>query len=102
MNAFRTGTIRNAKYTAPYMHNGVFRTLEEVVDFYDAGGGQGRKLNVTNQTLAADSLKLSQGEKKELIAFINSLNENVIFTEIPDKLPVSSNKQLNSRRVGGD
>lgn len=41
LHAFRTGTIRNAARTAPYMHNGVFRTLREVIDFYDGGGGAG-------------------------------------------------------------
>jgi cytochrome c peroxidase len=55
MNAFRTGTIRNATHTAPYMHNGVFQTLNQVIDFYDAGGGVGKKLVVNNQTLASDS-----------------------------------------------
>lgn len=40
-HAFKTPTVRNVALTAPYMHNGVFRTLEEVVDFYDRGGGNG-------------------------------------------------------------
>jgi cytochrome c peroxidase len=35
--AFKTPTLRNVALTAPYMHNGVFRTLEEVLDFYDGG-----------------------------------------------------------------
>ncbi len=102
MSAFRTGSIRNAEYTKPYMHNGVFGTLEEVVDFYDAGGGAGKKLEVPNQTLSADSLKLTVSEKKELISFIHSLNENILFEEPPEKLPASSDAALNSRKVGGD
>lgn len=100
--AFRTGSIRNAQYTKPYMHNGVFSTLEEVVDFYDTGGGAGRKLEVKNQTLSPDSLKLTKIEKKELISFMHSLNENIIFDTPPEKLPVSSNKELNERKVGGE
>ncbi len=102
MNAFRTGTIRNAAFTKPYMHNGVFQTLEQVIDLYDAGGGAGRKLAVNNQTLSTDSLKLSIAEKSELIAFIQSLNENIIFDAPPANLPASSNKELNKRRVGGE
>jgi cytochrome c peroxidase len=101
MGAFRTGSIRNAAYTKPYMHNGVFNTLEEVVDFYDAGGGVGKKLEVNNQTLSADSLKLTVLEKKELISFIHSLNEKVVFQNPPEQLPVSSDKALNNRKVGG-
>ena len=102
MNAFRTGTIRNAAFTKPYMHNGVFQTLDQVIDLYDAGGGTGKKLVVRNQTLSADSLKLSKTEKSELIAFIQSLNENIIFEKAPAALPASSNKELNKRRVGGE
>jgi len=100
--AFRTGSIRNAQFTKPYMHNGVFSSLEEVIDFYDAGGGTGKNLDVKNQTLSADSLKLTKIEKNELISFIHSLNENIIFHTPPEKLPVSSNKELNGRKVGGE
>jgi len=71
--SFKTPTLRNASLTAPYMHNGVFTTLEEVIDFYDEGGGTGRGITVPNQTLAADPLRLSDQEKNALIAFIKSL-----------------------------
>jgi cytochrome c peroxidase len=101
LNAFRTGSIRNAKYTKPYMHNGVFKSLDEVIDFYDVGGGQGKKMAVDNQTLAGDSLKLSASDKKELLAFIYSLNEEIIFEAPPASLPVSSDKSLNNRKPGG-
>jgi cytochrome c peroxidase len=101
MHAFRTGSLRNNSYTKPYMHNGVFNTLDEVIDFYDAGGGTGKKLNVENQTLSSDSLKLTLTEKKDLILFIRSLNEKVIFENPPEKLPLSSNEELNIRKVGG-
>ena len=99
--AFRTPTIRNAAFTKPYMHNGVFTTLEEVIDFYDAGGGAGKGLSVPNQTLPADSLQLTEKEKKELMAFINSLNEDIPLQLPPAKLPVSKNKALNDRITGG-
>jgi len=102
MNAFRTGSIRNAEYTKPYMHNGVFKTLEEVIDFYDVGGGQGKKMVVDNQTLPGDSLHLTRMEKKELLAFIYSLNEDIIFEEPPASLPPSTDKALNNRKPGGE
>jgi cytochrome c peroxidase len=102
MNAFRTGSIRNAEHTKPYMHNGVFTTLEEVIDFYDAGGGSGKKLIIANQSLSADSLRLTPVEKKDLLSFIHSLNEDIIFEEPPAKLPLSNTKAYNSRKVGGD
>ena len=72
-HSFKTPTVRNTTLTAPYMHNGVFATLEEVVDFYDEGGGAGMKINVPNQTLSAEPLQLSQKEKNALVAFMKSL-----------------------------
>jgi cytochrome c peroxidase len=102
MNAFRTGTIRNAALTKPYMHNGIFQSLDKVIDLYDVGGGVGRKLVVDNQTLSTDSLHLTTEEKTSLIAFIHSLNENVIFETPPVSLPASSNKALNTRKIGGE
>lgn len=72
--AFKVTTVRNADKTAPYMHNGIYKTLEEVIDFYNEGGGAGMGLQVPNQTLATDKLGLTQKEKRELIAFIKALN----------------------------
>jgi cytochrome c peroxidase len=102
LRAFRTGTIRNAAHTQPYMHNGVFKTLEQVIDFYNTGGGAGRGLTVSNQTLSADSLHLTTTDKKQLIAFIYSLNEAIPFEQQPGKLPASKIKSLNNRKIGGE
>lgn len=71
--SFKTTTIRNAALTAPYFHNGAYTTLEEVIDFYNNGGGAGAGLTVTNQTLPGEPLNLTEQEKKDLIAFIKSL-----------------------------
>ena len=76
LGAMKTTTIRNADRTAPYMHNGVFATLDAVIDFYDGGGGRGHGLVVPNQTLPADSLHLLAREKRELIAFIRALTDS--------------------------
>lgn len=101
-HAFRTGSIRNIQHTKPYMHNGVFNTLEQVVEFYNAGGGAGKGLLVPNQTLASDSLGLSASEKNKLVQFMVSLNENIVFEPLPAKLPESKIKALNTRKVGGE
>ena len=71
--AFKTPTVRHVSLTAPYMHNGVFKTLEEVVDFYDRGGGNGLGFNLDNQTLPFDKLSLTSSEKKALVAFMEIL-----------------------------
>lgn len=101
-HAFRTNTVRNTQYTAPYMYNGVFRTMEEVIDFYAAGGGVGKGLAFENQTLSSDSIKLSPKEKKLLIKFINSLSENIPPVVPPKALPQSTNALYNNRKTGGE
>ena len=74
-NSFKTPTLRNVNLTAPYMHNGVYNTLEEVMDFYNNGGGAGLGLNVPNQTLPADKLNLTSKEIKSIIAFMGTLSD---------------------------
>jgi cytochrome c peroxidase len=73
-HAFKTPTVRNAGGSAPYMHNGVFTSLEQVVDFYNKGGGVGLGLTIDNQTLPFDKLELTEKEQKDIVAFIKSLN----------------------------
>ncbi|MBW8241552.1 methylamine utilization protein [Muricauda oceani] len=74
-NFFKTTTVRNIALTAPYMHNGVYETLEEVITFYNVGGGQGMGLDVPYQTLPPDSLNLSDREQRALISFMHSLTD---------------------------
>ena len=75
VGAFKTPTVRNAAVTAPYMHNGVFKTLEEVVSFYNKGGGQGLGYEVANQTLPFDKLNLTLKEEHALVAFMKTLTD---------------------------
>ena len=65
---FRTQTLRNVALTAPYMHNGRFDTLREVIDFYDRGG-------IPNEVLSPliRPLNLAEQEKRDLEAFLHSL-----------------------------
>ena len=65
---FRTQTLRNISLTAPYMHNGRFDTLREVIDFYDRGG-------VPNELLSPliRPLELTEKEKQDLEALLHSL-----------------------------
>jgi cytochrome c peroxidase len=73
-HAFKISTVRNAARTAPYMHNGVFTNLQQVMDFYNKGGGAGLGFKLDNQTLPADKLNLTQKESDDVIAFIKSLD----------------------------
>ena len=81
-NAIKTSTVRNAALTAPYMHNGGFKTLEEVVEFYNIGGGAGIGLDVPNQTLPDTRLHLSAQEKKDIITFMKALTDTPGFNKL--------------------
>lgn len=79
---FQTPSLRELKYTAPYMHNGMFSTLDEVVDFYDrGGGGKGTELK---------PIGLTGEEKKGLIAFLLSLSGDPIKVEEPPQPDLSA------------
>jgi len=60
--AFKTPTLRDISKTGPYMHNGVYETLDEVIDFFDQGGGPGNT--------ALKPLNLMAAEKSALKLFM--------------------------------
>ncbi len=73
--SFKTPGIRNIELTSPYMHNGVFKSLEEVMDFYNKGGGKSLGIAPPNQSLPFQKLNLQKEEIKDLIAFMRSLTD---------------------------
>ncbi|MCP5082602.1 MAG: cytochrome-c peroxidase [Alphaproteobacteria bacterium] len=89
MGKFRTAPLRYTAYTAPYMHNGAFFDFEEIVDFYDEGGGSNEFTDGTlaeNKTMLLKPLGLSDEEKEDLVAFLESLSGEEIKMTTP-KLP---------------
>jgi cytochrome c peroxidase len=101
-NAFKIPTVRNASLTAPYMHNGVYKTLEEVIDFYNRGGGAGIGIELTNQTLPPDPLHLSKKEKEQLVYFIHALTDTIHLTSMPKCLPRFKDDKIDRRKMGGE
>lgn len=71
---FLTPSLREVGLTAPYLHNGMFQTLEQVVAFYNGGGGQGSELR---------SLGLSSSEQAALVAFLQTLTSDLPEVEVP-------------------
>ncbi len=67
--AFKTPTLRDVALTAPYMHNGQFNTLMEVVEHYNRGGDK----NMGNLDPNMKKLGLSKKEKKDLVEFLHAL-----------------------------
>jgi len=72
--SFKTPSIRNVGQTAPYFHNGAYQTLENVMQFYNQGGGIGLGLEVPNQTLSPEPLGLNETEQQAIIAFMEALS----------------------------
>jgi parallel beta-helix repeat protein len=85
--AFKIPTLRNIALTAPYMHNGVFETLEEVLDFYAGGGGRGLGLDVPLQDDKIRKFTLTPQEKADMIAFLLALTDESAAPEIPARVP---------------
>jgi cytochrome c peroxidase len=77
--AFKTPTLRNIALTAPYMHNGVYNSLDQVMEFYNNGGGKGLGIAPENQSLPFDKLRLSRSEMKDIIAFMRTLTDTTSY-----------------------
>ena len=75
---FKTPTVRNVENTGPFMHNGVYNTLEEVVDFYNRGGGAGIGIDQELQTLPPDNLNLTKEEQNAIVAFLKTLTDKSV------------------------
>jgi parallel beta-helix repeat protein len=85
--AFKVPTLRNVALTAPYMHNGRFRTLHEVVLFYQKGGGAGEGLELKNLDDKIRRFALTEGEQNDLVAFLGALTDESALPEIPERVP---------------
>ncbi len=104
---FRTAPLRYIKYTAPYMHAGQFFTLEEVIDFYNEGGGENEFTKAYgNKTKILKPLGLTDDEKEALVAFLEELSGDEIKMSVPKVPPyavmpdVPGLTQAKAKRIG--
>jgi cytochrome c peroxidase len=78
--AFKTPSLRNVGLSAPYMHDGAFETLDEVVAFYNNGAGKH-----PNKSPKMMRLSLTKRERRNLVAFLkNGLNGQLPIVKAPD------------------
>jgi len=106
----RTAPLRYLAYTAPYMHAGQFYTLEEVIDFYDEGGGDNEFTDGThgleNKTPILKPLKLNDDEKESLVIFLEEISGDEIRLKLPEVPPygvmpdVPGLTQVRAKRIG--
>jgi cytochrome c peroxidase len=96
--AFRTPSLRNLRFTVPYMHNGKLKTLENVLEFYeDLSGGKIANPGVKREHIdpLAANLKVDFKDISLIIEFLSTLNDDTfdrtIPTRVPSKLKVGGN-----------
>lgn len=90
--AFRTASLRNLTHTAPYMHNGVFASLRDVLEFYDdVSGRRGRARNshVSREQLDPLLRQLRDPDDRagDLIAFLEALTDDAFDRTVPTRVP---------------
>lgn len=72
---FKVPSLRNIEVTSPYMHDGRFKTLEEVVEHYNSKVVVSPTLNLTLASISKEGLQLTEQEKKDLVAFLKTLTD---------------------------
>lgn len=107
MGKFRTQPLRYLKYTPPYMHAGQFFTLEEVIDFYNDGGGDNEFTQRNgNKSKILKPLNLTDDEKEALVVFLDEISGEEIIMAIPEVPPygvapdVATLTQAQAKRIG--
>ena len=88
--AFRTASLRNLTFTAPYEHNGMFPTLSAVVGFYeDARSGRSRNPNVSSEKLDPLIRELGDFDEEDvdLVEFLRALSDDSFDRTIPERVP---------------
>ena len=78
---FKVPTLRNIEVTGPYMHDGRFRTLEEVVDHYNEGIHASSTVDITVENTISTGLMLTSQDKTDLVAFLKALTDEVMLTD---------------------
>lgn len=86
-SSFKTPSVRNIEYTAPYFHNGAYPDLSSVIEFYNHGGAIGFGVELENQTLPGDSLGLESNEIEALELFLKALSDTSKTPSLPQALP---------------
>ena len=77
---FKTPTLRNIEFSAPYMHDGRFATLEEVIEHYNSGGKYSSTVDPLMKKIGI-GLQLTNQEKEDLIAFLKTLSDTEFISK---------------------
>jgi cytochrome c peroxidase len=83
IGAYRAPTLRNIEFTGPYMHDGRFKTIDEVINFYSEHVVKSLYVNPLMHHVNDGGIRLTTSEKSDLKAFLLTLSDN-IFISNPD------------------
>ena len=75
---FKVPSLRNVALSAPYMHDGRFQTLEEVIDHYETGGTYSSTIDPFMK-YSTGGLVLSTTQKQDLVAFLHTLTDTAFI-----------------------
>jgi cytochrome c peroxidase len=81
IGAYKATTLRNIAVTGPYMHDGRYQTLEEVIDFYSEGLLWSPYVSPLMEKLPDGGALLTTSEKQDLLAFLHSLTDSTFLTD---------------------
>jgi cytochrome c peroxidase len=79
---FKIPSLRNVSLTSPYMHDGRFKTLEEVIDFYSEGVNQCVNIDSKMQYAHQHGVKLNYTQKKQVVAFLKTLTDSAFISNM--------------------
>jgi len=78
---FKVPSVRNLKYTAPFMHDGRYQTLEQVINFYSDSLRYSPTISPFMKKINIGGLHLTTKEKGDLLAFLNTLNDDAFVND---------------------
>ena len=91
IGAYKAPTLRNLVFTAPYMHDGRFKTLDEVIDFYSSGLVWSPSISPLMHHIATGGVRLTPSQKADLKAFLMTFTDSTYVTNPafsrPSKMP---------------
>ena len=91
IGAYKAPTLRNLVFTAPYMHDGRFRTIDEVIDFYSSGLVWSPSISPLMHHIATGGVRLTPSQRADLKAFLLTLSDSTFITNPafsrPSKMP---------------
>jgi cytochrome c peroxidase len=82
LGKFKVPSLRNLLFTAPYMHDGRFETLSEVIDFYSEGVKPHRQIDPNMNYFMAEKELFSEAEKSNILAFLKTLTDSSFVSNL--------------------